>query len=84
MSGNALLSQSAQSGLAADENIGGKAHTNAIKMVKALRLGTQTMRAEEDQTTTAYFCRSRAHQFNGTNNTTFTSGSNGRMTNLSM
>jgi len=81
---NIPISQSVQSGLAMDESIGGKVGTNAIKMVKALQLGTHTMRAEEDQTTTSYFCRARAHQFNATNNPTWLSGSSGRLANLDM
>ena len=46
--------------------------------------GTQTFRAEEDQTTTSYFCRARANQFNATNNPTWLSGSSGRLSNLDM
>ena len=69
-------------GLAMDTRISGDAD-NAAKLVKAMR-GTQTFRAEEDQTTTSYFCRARANQFNATNNVTWLSGSNGRLTNLSM
>ena len=57
---------------------------NAIKLAKALSLGTQTIRAEEDQTITSYFCRARAHQFNGSVNPTWLSGSDGRMTNIDM
>ena len=71
-------------GLAANLNIGGKANTNAIKLVNSLRLGTHTIRSEEDQTTTSYFCRARATQFNATNNPTWLSGSSGRLANLKM
>ena len=71
------------SGLAMDTRIGGTVD-NSIKIAKALYKGTQIMRAEEDQTTTSYFCRARAHQFNATNNPSFTSGSNGRYKHLSM
>jgi hypothetical protein len=79
----AVQSSSWGNGLAMDERINGSVD-NSWKMVKALQLGTQTIRAEEDQTTTSYFCRARAHQFNGTNNPSFLSGSNGRLTNLDM
>tara|TARA_Y100001970_G_scaffold290106_1_gene422602 strand:- start:1032 stop:2177 length:1146 start_codon:yes stop_codon:yes gene_type:complete len=71
-------------GLAANLSIGGKNNTNAIKLVNALRRGTHTLRAEEDQTTTSYFCRARATQFNATNNPTWLSGSSGRLSNLAM
>jgi len=57
---------------------------NAIKLVKALQNGTQTIRAEEDQAITSYFCRARAHQYNGTTNPTFISGSDGRYLNRDM
>ena len=70
-------------GLAMDTRINGDVD-NAIKIAKALYSGIQTVRAEEDETTTSYFCRARAHQFNATNNPTFLSGSNGRLRNLSM
>ena len=49
---------------------------NAIKMVRAIQLGTQTsFRSEEDQTSIMYFCRAKAGNFNYSNNPTFTSGS---------
>tara|TARA_R100000664_G_scaffold34117_1_gene54139 strand:+ start:1203 stop:2225 length:1023 start_codon:yes stop_codon:yes gene_type:complete len=49
---------------------------NALKMVRALQLGSTTaFRSEEDQTSVMYFCRARAANFNYTNNPTFTSGS---------
>ena len=69
-------------GLAMDTRINGDVD-NAAKLVKAMR-GTQTFRAEEDQTTTSYFCRARANQYNATNNVTWLSGSSGRLENLSM
>tara|TARA_Y100001970_G_C14215119_1_gene849216 strand:- start:251 stop:1597 length:1347 start_codon:yes stop_codon:yes gene_type:complete len=69
-------------GLAMDTRISGDVD-NAAKLVKALR-GSQTIRAEEDQTTTSYFCRARASQFNASNNHTWLSGSSGRLANLSM
>ena len=74
----------ASGGLGMEVGIGGANHTNAIKMVNALRKGTHTLRAEEDQTTTSYFCRARANQFNATNNPTWLSGSSGRLANLDM
>ena len=74
-----------KSGLGMNEAIGGKNYTNAIKMTNALSAGvTHTIRAEEDQTTTSYFCRARAHQFNASNNPTWLSGSSGRLANLDM
>ena len=49
---------------------------NALKMVKAIQLGTSTsFRSEEDQSSVMYFCRAKAANFNYTNNPTFTSGS---------
>ena len=53
-------------------------------MVKTLQLGTHNIRAEEDQTITYYFCRARAHQFNGSVNPTWTSGSDGKILNSDM
>ena len=57
---------------------------NALKMVKAMQLGTQTFRSEEDQTSKMYFCRAKAGNFNYTNNPTFTSGSDNGFSQLSM
>ena len=57
---------------------------NAIKLVKALQNGTHNIRAEENQNITSYFCRARAHQFNGSVNPTWTSGSDGRLTQRNM
>jgi len=68
-------------GLAADRTIGTSAD-NAWKMARAIMLGSNhTFRNEEDQTTVSYFCRAKAPHFNFSNNPTFTSGSDGELTN---
>ena len=60
-------------GFAQDDNA---TADNALKMVRAIQLGTDTsFRSEEDQTSIMYFCRAKAANFNYTNNPTFTSGS---------
>ena len=60
-------------GFAQDDNA---TADNALKMVRAIQLGTDTsFRSEEDQTSIMYFCRAKAAHFNYTNNPTFTSGS---------
>jgi len=71
------------SGLAMDTTIS-SVTDNALKIAKAISLGTHTLRAQEDQAITSYFCRARAHQFNGTTNPTFISGSDGRLLNRTM
>jgi len=53
---------------------------NAFKLFLAMRKGQQTFRSEEDQTTKSFFIRAKAGQFNFSNNPTFTSGSENRMT----
>jgi hypothetical protein len=88
-SAHQILHQSAShhqygNGLAMDTSIGSGAD-NAAKLVKALtHTKTHNIRAEENQNITSYFCRARAHQFNGSVNPTWLSGSDGRMTNRDM
>ena len=43
----------------------------------------QTLRSEEDQVTKTFFVRAHANRFNFSNNPTFVSGSEHRMTNAS-
>ena len=81
--GQAAWTQNSGIGLAMDTTISSNTD-NAIKMAKALSLGTQTIRSEEDQTITSYFCRARAPHFNGSVNPTWISGSDGRLTNRDM
>ena len=71
-------------GLTSDVRISGDVD-NSIKLAHSLQLGTDTeMRSEEIQHITSYFCRARAQDFNGSNNPTWTSGSDGRMRNRDM
>ena len=64
----------AGNGFAQDTSTDGTAD-NAIKFVKAIQLGSMRFRSEEDQTSTSYFCRALANDFNFTSNPSFTSGS---------
>ena len=48
---------------------------NAYKMVDAIIKSSNTIRSEEDQAVTSYFCRAKAGDFNFSNAPTFTSGS---------
>ena len=54
---------------------------NALKLAKAIQLGSIKFRAEEDQTTVSWFCRARAGDFNFSNNPTFYTGSLNEFTN---
>lgn len=71
------------SGLAFDDTVA-TTSDNAFKMFQALNLGSITLRGEEDQVTTDYFCRARAVDFNFSMNPTFSSGSNNKIRHSSM
>tara|TARA_R100000008_G_scaffold75958_1_gene55478 strand:+ start:174 stop:1253 length:1080 start_codon:yes stop_codon:yes gene_type:complete len=71
------------SGLAFDDTVGTTAD-NAYKMFLALYKGSVTLRGEEDQITSDYFCRARAVDFNFSMNPTFASGSNNKVRHASM
>ena len=71
------------SGLAFDDTVATTAD-NAYKLFVALYKGEITLRGEEDQVTTDYFCRARAVDFNFSMNPTFASGSNNKIRHSSM
>ena len=71
------------SGLAFDETVATTAD-NAYKLFISLYKGTITLRSEEDQVTTDYFCRARATEFNYSMNPSFTSGSDNKIRHSSM
>ena len=56
---------------------------NALKLAQSLMHGSAKFRSEEDQTTTSYFCRAKARDFNFTSNPTFYTGSDGEFVNRS-
>jgi hypothetical protein len=71
------------SGLAFDETVATTAD-NPYKLFLALYKGSVSLRGEEDQITSDYFCRARAVDFNFSMNPTFASGSNNKIRNSSM
>lgn len=71
------------SGLAFDHTVATTAD-NAYKLFVSLYKGSITLRAEEDQVTTDYFCRARATEFNYSMNPSFTSGSDAKIRHSSM
>tara|TARA_A100001391_G_scaffold157913_1_gene116206 strand:+ start:766 stop:1845 length:1080 start_codon:yes stop_codon:yes gene_type:complete len=71
------------SGLTFDETVATTAD-NAYKLFVSLYKGSITLRGEEDQITSDYFCRARAVDFNFSMNPTFASGSNNKVRHASM
>ena len=70
-SGSATLQDN---GLAPDLRVAGAAD-NAHKIAQAIKLGSFTLRSEENQYIYDYFCRAKVNEFNYSENMTFWSGS---------